>query len=108
MDLPRKAHQRPTGPSKLNFSALLMARSNATQAIILESVTASDRCAFPRSLHRVDPRLSPGVEKSALHRPGEFVRYQLPAPPLMERVHDFAKDIELQLVDGGITYPHRF
>ena len=63
---------------------------------------------FPDSFIRLIPNCLQVIEKRALHGPGVFVYGQFPAAPLMECIHDLAKDIELQLGSGGIANSHRF
>src|SRR2546422_8597192 len=97
------ARQRSTGPSSPNSSTPFTARSNATHAITLECVWAAHLPdafigLFPDGLQMVHQRL--------LQRPARLVPAQANASRNVQRVHQLAVDVELELERGRVADAH--
>ena len=61
---------------------------------------------LPQPLVGVRPGPLERVEQMDLQAPGPFVRREAGLPGLVQRVHDLAIHVELQLADGGIARAH--
>ena len=63
--------------------------------------------------HLPDPLIGlfPGplqvIEQGALHPPGILIGFQSHLPRQVQRIHDFAKHIQLELPVGRVADPHR-
>ena len=62
---------------------------------------------LPDALVRLSPDCGEVLEHRALKRPVLISRVEATATRLMQRIHHFPEDIELQLTVRGIADPHR-
>src|SRR5690348_3410827 len=63
---------------------------------------------FPQTFIRLVPDARKMQKEFALHGPARLMRTEPALPRLVQRVHDFAENIELKLVVGSIADTHRF
>src|SRR5689334_1037264 len=63
---------------------------------------------FPDALIRLAPDASKVSDQGALQPPAGLVVAKAAATALVQRVHDFAKDVQLKLLRGGVADPNRF
>ena len=106
--LSRMTRQRSTGPSSPCVSTERTARSNATHAITFE-------CTKWRGSPRISqmplsgsvPDLLEIVEEDTLQRPGRLLDRKPVDARLVQRIHQLAEDVDLQLIARGVADPHR-
>jgi hypothetical protein len=62
---------------------------------------------LPDALVRLAPVRLEELEQRLLQVPGRLVALQADVPAHVQRIHDLAVDVELELVDGRVADPDR-